>query len=641
MTILCNLQNINLTFGDKEIFKNAQISINKGDQIGLIGLNGHGKSTLFKILTDQIIPDISKPSFLFDKSNEHFSVFIVPQELPVKEFSDLNVKNFYLAFYPSLYELNKKIGDVEEKMASGDYSEKTLHLHEKLLHEFDVNKGWQIQNSYESYLKLFELNSSETKVSKLSGGEQKKMALSAGLSATEELILWDEPTNHLDIDTIELFEDELKNSSKTFIVISHDRYLLNHVSKQIFHIDNSQINQFSGNYLEYLEYLEQKEEERLKQLNRLQNHHRRELAWMRQGIKARGTRSKKRVEGFHNIEKEISTLRGNAKKQLDLDMQHSGRKTKKLIAIEDGEFGYKTPILKDINLGIYKKDKIAIVGKNGTGKTTLINLLCGNIHLNSGKHYIADGLKYVIFDQKRATLDESKTPKEVVGDGRDHVITADGTQKHIHSYLEKFLFKDNQINRPISSLSGGEKNRLQLAMFMLNQADVWIFDEPTNDLDIETIELLEAQLKAYDQAVIIIGHDRAFLENIVDQTWFVHDKNIEIFTAGISQVTDYMQALKMASNQVVKKEIPKQQKNEKLKMSNKEKMRWKVIEQEIADTEEQLESIQVKLANFDFSNLSTTTNADYEALNLESKNTESKLEKLYEEWEDLSNKKGE
>ena len=662
MTILCNLQNINLVFGEKALFKNAGLTINKGDQIGLIGLNGHGKSTLFKILTNQVKPDHSNPPFLFDQSKEHFSVFLVPQELPIKEFSDLEVKNFYLAFYPDLYKLHQKISDISHKIAQGDHSDKTLNTQQKLLHDFEVKHGWQIQNSFESYLKLFGLSDTETPLMQLSGGEQKKLALSAGLSAREELILWDEPTNHLDIESIEELEDQLQMSNKTFIVISHDRYLLNHVSNKIFHIDNGEINQFQGNYLQYLEYQEEKEKERLKQLDKLQNKHRRELAWMRQGIKARGTRSKKRVEGFNNLQSEISNLKGSAKRFLQIDLQHSGRKTKKLIELKEAEFGYDKTLLTELNLGVFKKDKIAIIGPNGSGKTTLINLLAGNLQPTKGSRIAAQDLSVVIFDQKRLILDENKTPKQVVGDGKDHVITADGTQKHIHSYLENYLFQDHQINRPISTLSGGEKNRLQLAMFMLNQADLWIFDEPTNDLDIETIELLEQQLKDYKQAVLIIGHDRAFLDNVVDQTWLVNDTKVEVFTGGYTQVAPYLHALelekqiaKQSSKQLTMQSTKQSElssiatselKNDlenassKVKMTNKEKLRWKVIEDEIANTEQELELAQVNLANFDFTNINENTNKEYEKLGQSVHQIEALLEKLYEEWEELSLKKG-
>lgn len=646
MTILANLQNIHLAFGNKVLFHDAKLTIHKGDQIGLIGLNGKGKSTLFKILTEQVVPDISTPAFLYQK-NKELTIFLVPQELPIQQFQELSIRTFYLAFHPTLYSLHQRLKQIEQKITAGDLSESVLKQQATLLEEFETLGGHRIASAYESYLKLFELFDREQKLTELSGGEQKKMALSAGLSCPEQMVLWDEPTNHLDIETIEKLEDELKKSSKTNIIISHDRYLLGHVTNKICHIHDGVIEQFDGTYLDYLGHLEEKEKERLKQLDRLSNMHRRELEWMRQGIKARGTRSKKRVEGFHNLTGAISELKGSAKKVVNMDLHHTGRKTKRLVEISDGSFSYsKGPLLQQLNLSIYKKDKIALIGPNGAGKSTLINIIAGNLSLSSGTFYSADNLEVGIFDQKRQSLDESKTPKQLLSDKADYVILPDGSQRHIHSYLESYLFTDDQINRPISSLSGGEKNRLQLALFMKEAADLWIFDEPTNDLDIETIELLEQQLKNYEQAVIIIGHDRAFLDNVVDTTWLVNENTIEIFTGGYSQVAPYLHAIEMEKelsqlsqpsnqNEAIKQPLPQTKKE---RMNNKEKMRWKVIEDEIMNAEMEKEELETKLHSFDFGDMSEQTRNSYNQLNEKAAELAKELEALYHEWETLSNK---
>ncbi len=521
---------MNLVFGQRHLFNDAQLSINKGDRIGLIGLNGQGKSTLFNILQEKVKPDQSKPQFLYDKSNEKFDIFLVPQELNIKDYKHLTVENYYLAFYPELYKIQQEL----EK----DYS------NEKLFSEFERLKGWDIQSSYVNYLKKFDLDDLDKSVELLSGGQQRKMALSIGLSANAELILWDEPTNHLDIETIERFEDELQNCGKTYMIISHDRYLLNHTTDKICHIEKGKIAVFNGTYLDYLDYLNEKEIELAKNLDKLQNRHRRELSWMRQGIKARGTRSKKRVEGFHNVKGEIDKIKSNAKQVVNLGLTHSGRKTKLLVQIKDGNFSYGAEnIFNELNLVIAKKDKIALIGPNGAGKTSLIKIFQEKLKLNSGTQKNAHDLKVIVFDQHRESLDETKTPLEVVGEGSDFIILGDGRKKHVTAYLTDFLFDSNQVNRSISKLSGGEKNRLQLAMFMKQSADLWVFDEPTNDLDIETIELLEKELKSYTSAVIIIGHDRAFLDNTCNTTWLIHDKKIENFEGGYTQIAPYLHAL--------------------------------------------------------------------------------------------------
>ncbi len=642
MSILCNLSNINLNFGEKNIFTNARFTISENDRVGLIGLNGQGKSTLFNIITGKQIPDISEPAFIFDKNKDLFSSFLIPQELDVESFPDLSVSQFYLSFYPELYSIHRQLRIVETKLIEDFENTNLLNQQQSLLERFEHLEGWRIESSYLSYLNYFELENREASPNKLSGGEQRKIALSIGLSTPANFILWDEPTNHLDIETIKKFEDELENCQKTYMIISHDRYLLNNVTNKIVHIENGKINSFQGTYLDYLEHLEEKEKERVKHLDKLQNKHRRELAWMRQGIKARGTRSKKRVEGFENIKTDIQKLKEKSRKLINIQMTHTARQSKQLIEIKDGNFGYQNElILKNLNLKICKKDKVALIGANGAGKSTLINILRNQLQLNDGVRNEVDQLKVIVFDQKRASLDLNKTPYEIVGAGQDFVHFDNGTKKHVMSYLEDYLFPREQIHRPSHTLSGGEKNRLQLAMFMRQSADLWIFDEPTNDLDIETIEILEQQITNYEDAVLIIGHDRAFLDNTCSKTWLIHEKQVEIFEGGYSQVEPYLEAielekgLKETTSSPEREQASEQSSNKKSKMSYIEKQRWKVIEEEIAQTEKDVELLKNKMAQFDYQN---SPPIELENLHKSSQEKEQELERLYLEWEDLSNK---
>ncbi len=624
MAILLNFKNLNLRFGQKVIFDNAELTINKGDRIGLIGLNGQGKSTLFNILQGKVQADQSTPPFVYDKSNEGFEIFLIPQELNIKDFKHLPIENYYLAFYPELYKVHTEL----EK----DYS------NEKMLARFEELGGWDIQNSYINYLKGFALDDLSRSVENLSGGEKRKMALSIGLSSNAEFLLWDEPTNHLDIETIERFEDELLNSRKTFMIISHDRYLLNHTTDRICHIERGKITNFKGTYLDYLVYLEEKEAELMKNLDKKENKHRRELAWMRQGVKARGTRSKKRVEGFHNLKDSIAEIKSRSKKVVDLGLIHSGRKSKILIQIEDGQFSYgEREIFNELNLMIAKKDKIALIGPNGAGKSTLINIFQEKLTLTRGKQRNAEGLKVIVFDQNRESLDDNKTPMQIVGEGNDFVMLGDGNRQHVNSYLAKFLFNTDQVNRPVYTLSGGEKNRLQLAMFMKQAADLWVFDEPTNDLDIETIELLEKELKNYDAAVIIIGHDRAFLDNTCNSTWLIHDKKIEAFVGGYTQVAPYLHALEL-ERALPKKQEEKIKPKENTGLSNKEKERLKTIEAEIQKVENDLGKKEEELASFDFSDMNIEKQKKYEKMNQKKASFEQKILTLYQEWEELSSR---
>ncbi len=628
MSILLTLKNINLSFGQNVIFKGSELTIHEGDRIGLIGLNGQGKSTLFKIIDQEVTPDISTPPFTYDKSNNPFKIFSIPQELNIEDFKDLNIEDFYLSFYPELYKAHVTLQEDPSN--------------EKCYEVFQQLNGWDIQNAYLNYLKGFDLLDLTKKVDELSGGERRKIALAIGLSSTAEILLWDEPTNHLDIETIERFEDELMHSRKTYLIISHDRYLLNHTTDKIFHIERGKISTFKGKYLQYLEYLENKEAELRKNLDKLQNHHRRELAWMRQGIKARRTRSKKRVEGFENIKSNISEIKSRSRKVVNLGLLHSGRKSKRLVEIEDGNFSYgESEILKDLNLVIAKNDKIALIGPNGAGKSTLIKIFKEDLKLSSGHQKNAQNLKVITFDQNRESLDLEKTPIEVIGEGNDFVILGDGTRKHIVGYLESFLFTSDQAHRPISTLSGGEKNRLQLAIFMKESADLWVFDEPTNDLDIETIELLEKELKAYKSALIIISHDRAFIDNICESTWLINEKKVEVFEGGYTQVAPYLHAIeleKKVNAEVSKKASISKKEKSNSKMSFKEKESFSKIESLIETVEQDIESMNNELAKFDFSDMSLEKKKEYEELNSKKEGKDKELEELYLEWEELNSK---
>ncbi|MAZ49555.1 MAG: hypothetical protein CME65_13425 [Halobacteriovoraceae bacterium] len=641
MSILFQMQNLSLAFGQKVLFNQTKLAVNEGDKIGLIGLNGHGKSTLFKIISGDVTPDKTNPPFIFDTHNDKFSVTTIPQELPVQEFSHLSISDFYLSLYPDLLHINEELKKIEKKLAT-DYQEADLDIQQSLFDQMDQKQGWSIQQSYISYLKNFELNNLDRPVLKLSGGEQRKMALAMGLSSPSNIILWDEPTNHLDTETIEKFEEELKKSQKTFLIISHDRYLLNETTTRIIHIERGELRSFDGNYLGYLEYQEEREKELAKNLDKLTNKHRRELDWMRQGVKARRTRSKKRVESFQHLENDIRKLKDSTKRKLDLSLSHSGNKAKVLFEIHNGNFSYaQNTIFNDLNLSLYRGNKIALMGPNGAGKSTLVNLVAGHEKFDSGKITFPKEIKSVVFDQKRATLDLNKTPFEIIGDGKDQVHLPSGKTEHVNGYLQKFLFTKDQLNRPIAGLSGGEKNRLQLALFMQQSADLFIFDEPTNDLDIESIEMLERTLIDYKQSVIIISHDRSFLDKTCTHSWLIEDKNIKVFTGGFSQVADYIIEKKHLENLEKQTKLKdatntSSQESTSKKMSYNEKQRWQTIEPEIENLEFQLKDIKEQLASYDFSQ--TEKYDEYQNLEKEHHRLEAKLEKLMIEWENLSEK---
>ena len=628
MSLLCSIKNIHLTFGTKTIFKNAQLSISTGDRIGLLGLNGKGKSTLFKILSGEVVPDHSTPPFEFNKArgdgddSKRFTLFYVPQELPVAGHENVSIKDYFFVFYPEL-----------------------KALYETHLDEFERLHGWELIQDYESYLKYFGLENLDKKITDLSGGEQKKILLSLGLSSNANLILWDEPTNHLDIETIKLFEDELNSTSKAFMLITHDRYLLSKLTRRILHIQHGRIENFDGSYTDYLGFLERSEQAKMSLLNKLKNNLEREQAWMRQGVKARGTRSKKRVENFLDLKDRVSTIKSEAKKTLDLSLQKSGRQTKVLVSFTDLDFEYsKSKVLfEQISGEIHKGNKIGLLGQNGVGKTTLLKLVKGDLAPTGGKMKTADNLQIQYFSQKRDELDIDTTPYQLLGDGNDFVALPDGSKKHVISYFESFLFDRDDINRPLKTFSGGEKSRLQLAFNLTKPGDILIFDEPTNDLDLETIQILEEKLAEFPGAVILISHDRAFLSTVTNKVWLIDEKKLQNFEGGYDQVSPYLDALE------IEKELRESSKDSKETTpapsaqpaaapkvnNNKNKLRLETIYTDIEATESKVKIIEEKIAGLDYTKLADPKNGELKILTDAQNVLEERLLELYQELEEL------
>ncbi|MBI2521863.1 MAG: ABC-F family ATP-binding cassette domain-containing protein [Bdellovibrio sp.] len=636
MGTLCTLQNLTLTYPHKTIFQNITFTVNEGERIGLLGLNGHGKSSLFKILADVIPPDTTVPPFSFDK-NKNFSVFIVPQELPILE--GVSLSDYFFEFYPEFKIIKQQLDQINIKLTSGNDDFDSLLAKQTQLYE-ELNKKGEdrIYNSYLSYLKFFGLTDHTQTMSDFSGGEQRKVGLALGLSAPHELILWDEPTNHLDLETIDVFEDELLNSKKTFMIISHDRSLLNNVVDRIIHIQNGKIKSFVGTYLAYLDFLKEAQREREKELDKLSNYQRRETAWISRGARARRTKSKKRIEDYGLLNQKIRELKDQAHKQVELNLKNLGRKTKILVQAESlGLCFDNKKLFTNLTFKIARGDKIALIGKNGVGKSSLLKLIMGKLQPSAGMVRCAENLSFGLFSQKRENLNPEETPWHLVGEGIDFVISNTGEKRHVTGYLENFLFTPDEIKRPIKTFSGGEKNRLQLAQFMRHAQDIWIFDEPTNDLDLETIGILEEELKNYSGALIVVGHDRTFIENVTDQCWLIHDGGLEIFTGGFSQAEMFLEAITLESD--LKNLAEKRNSGSiKDKLSYKDKQRLLVIQSEIEAQENVVTALRTQLASFDYNTMGKENSQSLVSLQQQINHAEKKLDDLINEWVSLEEK---
>lgn len=640
MSTLLTLQNLSLHYPHKLIFDNVTFTLNQGDKIGVLGLNGHGKSSLFKVIAGLVTPDTTVPPFIYDKSKD-FTFFYVPQELPNLE--GWTIENYMFEFYPEMGELKKKLDLINEKLGAGEGNFDKLINEQTRIYEELLKLGEdRIHSQYISYLKYFGVSNLERQMSSLSGGEQRKVALSLGLSAPHELVLWDEPTNHLDLETIQDFEEELQGSKKTFMIISHDRSLLNNVVDRIIHIQQGKLRSFSGTYEAYLQFLVEDQQRREKELDKLSNMQRRETAWIRRGVQARRTKSKKRIEDYSTLNQTIQELKSKAHKSVSLNLQSSGRKTKILLSAEELtlKFGERT-LFENLNFAIAKGDKIALMGRNGVGKSSLLKILLGELEPTSGTVTRAHNLDVGYFSQKRESLNDNETPWSMIGEGIDYVISNTGDKRHVASYLENFLFSSDEIKRPIHTFSGGEKNRLQLAQFMKHARDIWIFDEPTNDLDLETIGILEEELRNYEGALIVVGHDRSFINNVTDKCWVLHEGKLENFEAGFAQAELFLEAIHLEEELKKKTKEPVKEVKESAplqKMSNKEKNRYEQLPQEIDKVEKKLELLKQELGALDYSSMDRDQVQRMEKLQADLDKTEKKLEELYEEWSVLEGK---
>jgi ATP-binding cassette subfamily F protein uup len=641
MSTLLTLQNLSLHYPHKVIFKEVTFTLNQGDKIGVLGLNGHGKSSLFKVIAGLVTPDTTVPPFIYDRSRD-FTYFYVPQELP--NLSDWNVEDYFFEFHPEMGKLKKRLNEVNEALGVGEGNFDKLILEQSRIYEELTKLGEEkIHAQFVSYLKFFGVEKIDRMMDSLSGGEQRKVALSLGLSAPQELILWDEPTNHLDLETIQDFEDELQASKKTFMIISHDRSLLNNVVDRIIHIQQGKLRSFSGTYEAYLQFLIEDQKRREKELDKLSNMQRRETAWIRRGVQARRTKSKKRIEDYGSLNKTIQDLKSQAHKSVSLNLQSSGRKTKVLLSAEELtlRFGERT-LFDKLTFSIAKGDKIALLGRNGVGKSSLLKILLGQLEATSGNVGRAHGLDVGYFSQKREALKDDETPWKMIGEGIDYVISNTGEKRHVASYLENFLFSSDEVKRPIHTFSGGEKNRLQLAQFMKHARDIWIFDEPTNDLDLETIGILEEELRNYEGALIIVGHDRSFINNVTDKCWVLHDGKLENFEAGFSQAELFLEAIHL-EEELKKKTIQQPLVTSAVnsgipKLSNKEKNRYDELPSEIEKLESRVSKLKSEIGETDYSSMTKEKKDKLEKLQSDLTKSELKLEGLYNEWATLESK---
>jgi len=493
---LVSAQNLTIAFGGRPLLDDATLQVERGERIGLVGRNGEGKSTLLKILSGQIAPDAGTVAL-----ESGVRVAFLPQDVP----ADL----------PET---------VEEVIASG------------------VPEHVQSHHMVQRQVSLMELDGGAAFAS-LSGGQKRRALLGRALAADPDVLLLDEPTNHLDLESIEWLEGFLRRYDGSLLFVTHDRTFLQALATRIVELDRGVLTSWAcayGTYLERKDELLRAEEKRRAEFDRKLSE---EEAWIRRGIKARRTRNEGRVRALQAMRKERAGRRERVG-EVRMSIQEGERSGSRVIvakaisfgygAAEAGDEGTAEPLIRDFSTSIIRGDKIGIIGPNGVGKTTLIQLLLGRLEPDTGTVEHGTSLQVRYFDQHREQLDEAETVAEAVGFGSDHV-ELDGERRHVISYLQDFLFSSERARQPVRSLSGGERNRLLLARLFTRPANVLVLDEPTNDLDTETLELLESRLVAFAGTVLTVSHDRAFLDNLCTHTFvFEGDGRVKEFVGGYS-----------------------------------------------------------------------------------------------------------
>ena len=585
---LVTLRDINLGFGHPSLMENINLRIEEGERIALLGRNGCGKSTLLKMLTEEVLPD---------SGEIQFRTGLVVARMSQQVADDITGKN-YAVIASGLGEMGQHINDYHHYSLQTDNPsamQRMHHAHEKI----DAANAWHFLQRIEIILAKLLLNG-EDDFRSLSGGQSRRVMLGRALVQEPDILLLDEPTNHLDISMIEWLEDFLLAQNTTLLFVSHDRRFVRRLATRIIELERGQLTSWPGDYEEYRKNREQMLAAELKQESEQDKKLAAEETWIRQGIKARRTRNEGRVRALEELRRQRLARRervGN----VNIAIQQSARSGKIVIEAEDVCYAYDTqPIVKNFSITIMRGDKLGLLGPNGVGKTTLLRLLLGELKPQKGTIKHGTRLEIAYFDQQRAQLDENATVIDNLSLGKDSV-TVNGREKHVISYLQDFLFSPERARSPVNALSGGEKNRLLLARMFCRPSNVLVLDEPTNDLDFETLDLLEQLLVEYTGTLLLISHDRSFINDVVTSTLsFEGNGQIEEYVGGYDDWLRQRPATTVKTKPAEKPAAPNTVTKKQNKLSYKDQRELDELPQKIEQLEQAQQAIHDRMAEPDY-----------------------------------------
>ncbi|HFD4652399.1 TPA: ABC transporter ATP-binding protein [Vibrio parahaemolyticus] len=598
---LLTIHNAQLAFGDHPLLDRAEFALQENERVCLVGRNGAGKSTLMKVLAGDILLDDGKIQITQD-------VVVSRLEQDPPRNQEGTVYEYVSGGLAEIGEQLKIYHDLLDLVAQ-DPSEKNINRLAKTQEQLDHSNAWRFDDRVKNVLSALKL-SPDTLLHDLSGGWQRKAALARALVCDPDVLLLDEPTNHLDVTTIEWLENFLKDFKGSIIFISHDRAFIKSMATRIVDLDRGQLSSFPGDYDNYL--LEKEEMLRVEEMQNAEFDKKlaQEEVWIRQGIKARRTRNEGRVRALKKLREERRDRR-EVQGKVNLNIDDASRSGKIVFEAENVSFAYDgKQIVDNFSFNIMRGDRIALIGPNGCGKSTVLKLLLGQLEAQSGRLHCGTKLEVAYFDQYREILDPEKTVIDNLADGKQEVMVG-GRQRHALSYLQDFLFAPKRARTPVKALSGGEKNRLLLARILLKPNNLLILDEPTNDLDIETLELLEEMLANYQGTLLLVSHDREFVDNTVTTSWiFEGDGVIEEFVGGYhdaKQQRDQALAVRFSTEKPAKKEkvveeTPKttQPKNNSKKLSYKLQRELEALPAKLEQLESDIETLQEQVNDPEF-----------------------------------------
>jgi ATP-binding cassette subfamily F protein uup len=637
---LVRINNGSLAYGYTPLLLKADFTIEAGERVCIVGRNGAGKSSLMKVLSGDVLLDEGEFNIATD-----VKVSRLQQDPPKAEPG--TVYSYIAAGLQEVGEKLERYHQLAHDVGSAEpqQMERMLKQMERLQDDIDHLNGWQLDSRINQNCELLGLDP-DSALTELSGGWQRKVALARALVSEPDLLLLDEPTNHLDIDTIEWLEQFLMSYKGAIVFVSHDRGFITRMATRIVDLDRGVVTSWPGNYQTYLdgkaEWLRVETEQNAHFDKRLAE----EEVWIRQGVKARRTRNEGRVRALKALrdERMARLNRQGGAKMAVADTDRSG----KLVFDIEG-LNYNLPdknLVKDFTSAVMRGDRIALIGPNGCGKSTLVKLLIGQLEAQSGSVKVGTKLEIAYFDQYREALDPEKTVEENVGEGKK-TVTINGQDRHILSYLQDFLFSPMRARTPVKALSGGEKNRLLLARLLLKPANLIILDEPTNDLDIETLELLESLLTDYPGTLLIVSHDRAFIDNTVTSSWwFTGNGGWSEYVGGyqdaVSQGARFYSKEPQAINTVQPVKVEalevKSEPKEKLekKLSYKLQRELELLPAKMEQLEQEVKALQAKIGAPEF------YTQDQEKITIQLElfaKKEQELEVCFERWEELESLK--